>query len=685
MKKNLILILFPVLCMGLVPGSYSQLGTLKFQKTYGGSGNDIFYDLIDNHDGTYSVAGATSSYSTGGYDVWYVKLDVKGDVLFTKTFGGPADDVAYSIAPTDDDGFLLCGYTKSYGAGGADFLIIKIDGDGTLLWSRAIGGSADDLAMSVSEASGGTYYVGGHTQSFGSGGYDAYIIRIDESGDTLWARTCGRVNHDLAYSICTTTDGGCAFTGQYKEYSNGYNQADVFFVKMNSSGDTLWTRCLGKGYVSGDDVGYSIISTSDGGNLIAGGTYSFGLAGALDYYVIKTDVSGFPEWSRRYGGYGHDGAITTTDQMDIAATAEGGYLVLSKTTGFGVGGTDLYAVAISSTGDTLWTRTYGGSTTDLGYAVIQASDGGFLYAGYTQSYGSANRDAYLVKTDINGNSSCNESPVPSLAGIPPDLMLQSHCTALPFGQLDYPVMAVSDAEPGLTELCLTPVGYLNVKVFLEGPYVGSVMSVNLNSQGVIPVMQPYNGSPWNYYGKESVNSIPGPSVVDWILLELRETTGGPGTALPDSMLQKQAVFLLSDGQVVDLDGFTYPELYHHITSNIFMVIKHRNHVGIISSNPLPEIGGIFTYDFSSGPDQVYGSSLAHSEIAPGIWGMTGGDGNGDGEVSNPDKNDIWIAQSGSSGYKAGDFNLDVEVNNMDKGDVWAPNGGTGGQVPESCK
>ncbi|MBN3036662.1 MAG: hypothetical protein JW861_13840 [Bacteroidales bacterium] len=222
---------------------------------------------------------------------------------------------------------------------------------------------------------------------------------------------------------------------------------------------------------------------------------------------------------------------------------------------------------------------------------------------------------------------------------------------------------------------------LDLTAFLEGPFAGTGMGTLLNTSDYLPLSQPYNTAPWNYTGTEAVATIPNNDVVDWILVELRDAPDA-ASATSATIVARQAAFLLKDGSVVGLDGSSVLSFDYIPVNSLFAVIWHRNHLGIMSSGPLTETGGIYTYDFSTGMGQAYGGFLAHKELAPGIWGMTGADGNADRQINNSDKNEVWVQQSGSSGYKAGDFDMNGEVNNGDKNDVWAPNTGLGGQVPD---
>ncbi|MCD4746103.1 MAG: C10 family peptidase, partial [Bacteroidales bacterium] len=217
---------------------------------------------------------------------------------------------------------------------------------------------------------------------------------------------------------------------------------------------------------------------------------------------------------------------------------------------------------------------------------------------------------------------------------------------------------------------------LDLKVFLEGPFNGTDMNTDLNPSE-LPLEQPYDIFPWNYWGSESVAAMPNTNVVDWVLVELRDTTDA-ALATGETIIGRQAAFLLNNGAVVGLDGNGACPIATSITNNLFVVIRHRNHLGIMSAYSLIETGGIYTYDFTTGANKAYGGTNGHKEIGTGIWGMIGGDGDANSQIGNADKNDVWAVQAGSAGYISGDFTMDVQVNNTDKNDVWAPNSGKGG-------
>jgi hypothetical protein len=223
---------------------------------------------------------------------------------------------------------------------------------------------------------------------------------------------------------------------------------------------------------------------------------------------------------------------------------------------------------------------------------------------------------------------------------------------------------------------------LDLKVFLEGPFENTAMRTDLLARGALPLDQPYNASPWNYTGDESVTTFTNPDVVDWILVELRETPGDVLTAVPSTIIGRKAALLLADGSIVEPDQVSQPEFDLSVSDNLFVVIWHRNHLGIISSIPVTLFEGIYSYDFTSGEGQVHGGSLAHKLIASDTWGMVGADGDPNGIIDMDDKNLSWMAQVGLKGYLSGDFNMDIQVDNKDKNEIWIGNAYSD-QVPDN--
>ncbi len=223
---------------------------------------------------------------------------------------------------------------------------------------------------------------------------------------------------------------------------------------------------------------------------------------------------------------------------------------------------------------------------------------------------------------------------------------------------------------------------LDVKVFLEGPYNSSTgfMNTSLNP-GLIPLSQPYNIPPWNYTGTEAVMSIPSADIVDWVLIELRDATQA-SLATGSTRIARQAAFLLKNGDIVGLNGSALLLFDVPVVNDLFALVWHRNHAGVLSNTAVPGVAGIYSYDFTIAENKAYGGALGHKQISTGIWGMFSGDGDGNGDINPLDKSGKWNNEGGLKGYLSSDFNLNSQVANQDKNDYWQPNNGSGSSVPE---
>ncbi len=215
----------------------------------GGIGTDGGYSIVQTTDGGYVVAGSTISFGAGGYDVYIVKLDNTGNVSWTRTVGGSGDEWARSIVQTTDGGYVVAGHANSYGAGGSDVYIIKLDNTGNVSWTRTVGGSGSDYGFSIVQTTDGGYVVAASTSSYGAGGDDVYIIKLDNTGNVSWTRTVGGSGNEWGNSIVQTTDGGYVVAGSTNSYGAG--SYDVYIIKLDSLGNACATCNPGSGGASG--------------------------------------------------------------------------------------------------------------------------------------------------------------------------------------------------------------------------------------------------------------------------------------------------------------------------------------------------------------------------------------------------------------------------------------------------
>jgi hypothetical protein len=280
-------------------------GALQWTRTIGGTGDDRAYSVIQTTDGGYITAGYTSSFGAGSWDFYFVKLDAAGVIQWTKTVGGSSNEAPNSVIQTNDGGYAAVGHAVSYGAGIYAVYVVKLSAAGALQWTRTVGGTGRDYGLSIVQTAAGDYTVGGYTESFGAGSRDAYIVKLNSAGVVQWTKTIGGAGFDYAYSMTKTTDGGYVVGGYTNSYgAGGY---DVYVAKLDASGALQWTKTFGG---AGDDYAYSVIQTSDGGYAVAGRTISFGV-GSGDVYVIKLDASGGTCCTSSSGGVSGNGGVSS--------------------------------------------------------------------------------------------------------------------------------------------------------------------------------------------------------------------------------------------------------------------------------------------------------------------------------------------------------------------------------------
>jgi len=314
-------------------------GNLQWTKTIGGPESEEGNSLIQTSDGGYAIAGKTNSFGAGRWDVYVVKLDAKGNLQWTQTIGGKNDDVGTSLIQTSDGGYAIAGYTASFGAGELDVYVVKLDAKGNLQWTKTIGGPGPEIGYSLIQTSNGGYAIAGTTGSFGAGKADVYVVKLDTNGNLQWTKTIGGPKDDWGSSLIQSSDGGYAIAGYTISFGAGGD--DVYVVKLDASGNLQWTKTIG-----GPDreEGNSLIQTSDGGYAIAGYTKSLG-AGGRDVYVVKLDANGNLQWTKTIGG------PESEEGNSLIQTSDGGYAIAGFTYSFGAGEKDVYVVKLDKNGN----------------------------------------------------------------------------------------------------------------------------------------------------------------------------------------------------------------------------------------------------------------------------------------------------------------------------------------------
>ena len=315
-------------------------GKKIWDKTFGGIDEDGGRSVQQTNDGGYIITGTTNSSGAGLRDAWLIKTDANGYETWNKTFGGIGNDEANSVQQTTDGGYIITGLTDLFEARRWDVWLIKIDANGYETWNKTFGGIDYDFGNSVQQTSDGGYIIVGYTGSFGAGHYDIWLIKTDANGDKVWDKTIGGTNTDGGISVQQTTDGGYIITGN--TFTFGAGDCDIWLIKTDANGDKVWDKTFGG--IDGDGC-QSVQQTSDGGYIMIGGTYSFG-AGDCDIWLIKTDNNGNEKWNRTFGGTNDDWG------QSVQQTNDGGFIITGVTnaSGLNIMGGDVWLIKTDSQG-----------------------------------------------------------------------------------------------------------------------------------------------------------------------------------------------------------------------------------------------------------------------------------------------------------------------------------------------
>jgi len=378
--------------------------TPSFVSTIGGTEYDNQDAVTKASEGGYVGVGTTQSFDGGNSDGQLTKYTSEGKIAWTKVYGGDSADYFFDIERTDDGGYIISGKTYSYAAGSdasSDAWLVRVANDGTLIWSKALGEEASDDFYTdefrrVSQTDDGGYVGIGFSRTLGGADEDAYLVKVDSTGAQQWTKTFGEGSSDLIISGEQTNDGGFMLAGY--TYSYGGADWDGFLIKTKSDGTQEWTRAIGD---NSDDY-FGDVAQIEGGEYIAGGiTTSFG-GSDEDGYAVKLDESGNVQWAKYVGGSSAD-SFQELAEPDFSQAKEtyafGGY-----TQSLGSSAVEAYALGLSNSGNVEWAKTVGDSSgEDAFYALSSTSHGGYIWGGYSESYGDASKDGLSVRASTGGN------------------------------------------------------------------------------------------------------------------------------------------------------------------------------------------------------------------------------------------------------------------------------------------
>jgi len=379
---------FQILLFFLPLFGFSQADTIAHLYTFGGNNNDNAEEIEATVDGGYIVIGATSSNSSGNTDAYLLKIDSLCNYEWSQALGGTNNDWGYSIKQTFDNGFIIATSSNSYSNGGYDAVLMKRDSLGNYVWKKTYGGEDWDFAYSVIQTYDSGYVFCGETYNNSNGYSDVYIVKTNPIGDTLWTRSYGGSLIDKGNSVIETSDSNIVVAGVTNTVSDS---SQVYILKLTPNGTLLWDSIYGGSFY---DVANSIIETTNGNYVINGTTTSFNMSNDLDYYLIRTDKDGVPIWENFFGSVGDEVAY------DLYEDSLGKFVNVGYTEAAGGGMKDAQLFLITSSGG--WGSlgpTYGNFTDESIKSFTVGKNGNYCMAGFTNSYGNGLNDVLIIRLD----------------------------------------------------------------------------------------------------------------------------------------------------------------------------------------------------------------------------------------------------------------------------------------------
>jgi len=305
-------------------------GNQIWNKTFGGTNYEIGYSVQQTTDEGYILTGGTGE--DYDYDAWLIKTDSDGNMMWDKTFGGTDCAIGFSVQQTTDEGYIITGETGSYETEDFDVLLIKTDSNGNEIWNKTFGGTgALDTGLCVRQTNDGGYIITGSKVTSEMGYVDVWLIKTDSDGNKMWAKTFGGPYTDVGFCVQQTTDGGYIITG----YTELYLKGDIWLIKTDSDGKKIWAKSYG--VLQNVGWGNWVQQTTDGGYIVTGFAWKIS-GGYTDAWLIKTDSNGKKIWDRKFGG--------TSEDMGncVQQTSDGGYVITGHTWSYGIGEADVWLI-----------------------------------------------------------------------------------------------------------------------------------------------------------------------------------------------------------------------------------------------------------------------------------------------------------------------------------------------------
>jgi hypothetical protein len=306
-------------------------------------------------------------------------------------FSAPYEQEGQDVVACADGCYLIAGYTTNSTLYDCDIQLTKTDAVGNKLWQKSFGGSKPDFPCHMIPSGDGNFLIVGYSQSYGGGDKDIILIKVDADGNAAWTKTYGSWGNDVGDDVIATSDGNFLIVGSSNSGSSTGLNANL--IKVDAGGNVIWNKQYGGG---SDDFGHSVKQCSDGGFIMLGHSFSYGTNG--DAYLLKTDASGNEAWYKNFGGSQYDeGTYITTN-------SDGSFTFLVRDSSNAGQDIDVKIIKTDGSGNTVWTKNYGGNKKDTPKMISNTSDGGYIIAAISRSFGWVNPDMWILKTNSAGDT-----------------------------------------------------------------------------------------------------------------------------------------------------------------------------------------------------------------------------------------------------------------------------------------
>jgi hypothetical protein len=385
----------------LVVAKFQAQPPSKWYNKFGGYGIDVSHAVEETFNKQYIMCGSTSSFGFGLHDAILTLVDSMGQKIWEKNYGGALTDIAKNIIINPvDSGFIFTGYTNSIGNGGYDIYLVRTDKNGNIIWEKSFGGFDWDFGDDLIFASDGNLIICGSTYNSKYGKSDAYVLKINSnSGNLIWEKKFGGFEDDEFKALKLTSDNFYIITGYTKSYAD--IKSDILLFKLNLNGDSILSKTFGS--PNKNDFGCDIIVDDFNDYVISGGseTYSSGL---LDAYVLKCTNAGSLVWTNNFGKPDLDEVMF---RVCLTRNHQGMYAITYTTIDYSTYKKDPKVFSLADNGDYIFGTGFGQSEDEELFGMSNTKDKGYICSGYTKSYGSNNEDAFIIKFDsvftFNGN------------------------------------------------------------------------------------------------------------------------------------------------------------------------------------------------------------------------------------------------------------------------------------------